>query len=404
MTLLHVAVVGAGPAGAALSLLLARRGIRVTLVERERDFERTFRGEALMPTGLEALRAMGVRDEVDALPWRPIEAWEVYLDRRPIMHVREPGADLGDPALRVVPQPQLLQLLTREAGAFPGFSFLQGASARDLLHEGDRVRGVRIDTGEGARTIEADLVIGCDGRASLVRKRSGLELELLPESYDVIWFKLPVPDRLRGRTPILIFASGPDVALAYVSWDGRLQVAWLVDKGAWRELRRRDWLVDCVRLLPDWLADHALASRADMEGPVPLDVIVGRCAQWCAPGVLLLGDAAHPMSPVRAQGINMALRDAIVAANHLVPALRAGGDLTAASAAVSRERMPEIQRIQTLQIRELRGQRWARQRPWLMKPLLWIAPLLTSRAWVERAWLRQQRELRFGVTEVSLAV
>jgi 2-polyprenyl-6-methoxyphenol hydroxylase-like FAD-dependent oxidoreductase len=266
------------------------------------------------------------------------------------------------------------------------------------------VSGVRVETPDGASEIEADLVVGCDGRASLVRKRCELALELLPESYDVLWFKLPVPERLRGRTPILIFASGPDVALAYVSWDGRLQVAWLVEKGAWRELRRRDWLAECVRLLPDWLAEHARATRGEMEGPVPLDVVVGRCAEWCAPGVLLLGDAAHPMSPVRAQGINMALRDAIVGANHLVPALLAGGDLTAAGAAITRERMREIRRIQTLQIRELRGQRWARGRPWLMKPLLKIAPALTSRAWVQRAWLRQQRELRFGVTEVSLGV
>ena len=115
----HVAVVGAGPAGAALSLLLARSGISVTLIERERDFERAFRGEALMPTGLDALRAMGVREKVDALPWRPLEAWEIYLDGRPIMHVKEPTAELGDRALRVVPQPQLLELLIAEAARFP---------------------------------------------------------------------------------------------------------------------------------------------------------------------------------------------------------------------------------------------------------------------------------------------
>jgi 2-polyprenyl-6-methoxyphenol hydroxylase-like FAD-dependent oxidoreductase len=400
----HVVVVGAGPAGAALSLLLARNGVRVTLIERERDFERAFRGEALMPTGLDALYAMGIRAKLDSLPWRPLEAWEIYLDRRPIMHVNEPTAELGDRALRVVPQPQLIELLVAEAAAFPGFSFVRGATARDLLREGERVSGVRVETPDGAQGIHADLVVGCDGRASLVRKRSEIGLDLLPESYDVIWFKLPAPERLRGRTPILIFASGPDVALAYVSWDGRLQVAWLIQKGAWGELRRRDWLADCRRLLPDWLSDHVEATRSEMEGPTPLDVIVGRCAHWGAPGVLLLGDAAHPMSPVRAQGINMALRDAIVAANHLVPAAKAGGDLDAAAVEVARERTPEIRRIQTLQIREVRGQRWARERPWLMKPLLAIAPALTSRAWVQRSWLRQQRELRFGVTEVSLRV
>jgi 2-polyprenyl-6-methoxyphenol hydroxylase-like FAD-dependent oxidoreductase len=92
----------------ALSLLLARSGFGVTLIERERDFERAFRGEALMPTGLDALSAMGVRAKVDALPWRPLEVWEIYLDRRPIMQVREPSAELGSRALRVVPQAHLL--------------------------------------------------------------------------------------------------------------------------------------------------------------------------------------------------------------------------------------------------------------------------------------------------------
>jgi 2-polyprenyl-6-methoxyphenol hydroxylase-like FAD-dependent oxidoreductase len=320
------------------------------------------------------------------------------------MHVDEPSAELGDRALRVVPQAQLLELLVAEAAAFPDFSFLRGATARDLLREGEGVSGVRVETRDGAQAIHADLVVGCDGRASLVRKRSEIGLDLLPESYDVIWFKLPAPERLRGRTPILIFASGPDVALAYVSWDGRLQLAWLIQKGAWGELRNRDWLADCRRLLPDWLSEHVDATRAEMDGPTPLDVIVGRCATWSARGVLLLGDAAHPMSPVRAQGINMALRDAIVAANHLVPAAKAGGDLDAAAIEIARERTPEIRRIQTLQIREVRGQRWARERPWLMKPLLAIAPALTRRAWVARAWLRQQHDLRFGVSDVTLRV
>ena len=397
-----VVIVGAGPAGAATALLLARAGAKVTLVERDREFHRTFRGEALMPTGLDALRDIGVRDKIDALPWRLLEAWEIYLDTRLIMRIPEPSAELGDRALRVVPQPQLLELLVAEAARAPDFELLRGATVRTLVVRHDRVVGVRLETPEGEREIEADLVIGCDGRASLVRKRSGLDLDLLPESYDVLWFKVPVPEQVRGHAPILIFASGPNVALAYVSWDDRLQVAWLVEKGAWRDLRERDWLAECARLFPTWLSAHVLATRSELEGPVPLDVVVGCCPRWSAPGVLLLGDAAHPMSPVRAQGINMALRDAIVAANHLGHALQTGGDLAAASRAVQSERMPEIRRIQKLQLRELRGQRWARQRPWLMKPLLWIAPTLAGREWIQHAWLRQQRELRFGVAEVHL--
>jgi 2-polyprenyl-6-methoxyphenol hydroxylase-like FAD-dependent oxidoreductase len=139
--------------------------------------------------------------------------------------------------------------------------------------------------------------------------------------------------------------------------------------------------------------------------------MVGRCPHWHAPGLLLLGDAAHPMSPIRAQGINMALRDAVVAANHLVPALRAGGaaaDLDAAAQAIQREREPEIAKAQTLQYRDARGQRWARERPWLLKPMLALAPwLLRSKAMqrlVQTSWRRQQRPLRMGFSEVRLRV
>lgn len=400
----RVLIVGAGPAGATLALLLARAGIAVTLLERERDFARVFRGEALMPTGLDGLWQIGMGRQLDALPWRLLESWDIYLDRQQIMHIAEPSAELGERALRVVPQPHLLEVLVSAASAHPSFTFRRGVTVRDLVRDGPRVVGVRVATDRGEEDVHADLTIGCDGRASLVRRRAPLELALLPESYDIVWFKVPLPETLAGRSPVLIFASGPEVALGYVSWDGRLQMAWMIPKGAWQGLRERDWLADCVRLLPDPLAEHVLAHRADLEGPVPLDVIVGRCPHWHAPGVLLLGDAAHPMSPVRAQGINMAIRDAIVAANHLVPALTGTGDVDAALAAIQREREREILRVQRLQLREVRGQRWARQRPWLMKPMLKLAPLLARTGWVQRSWLRQQRELRFGVTDVQLRV
>lgn len=397
-----ILIVGAGPAGAATAFLLARRGVPVTLVERERDLERVFRGEALMPTGLEALRQMGLGAALDALPWRPLASWEVFLDGREILRVEEP-----DPrALRVVPQPQLLRVLIDAAqAASPGFRFVAGATARDLVRDAaGRVRGVRISTPSGESLLEADLTLGCDGRASALRRRGDLPLTALPESYDVLWFKLPAPAGLAERAAIQIFASGPDAALAYVSWDGRLQLAWMIEKGSWRTLRERDWLPALARLLPPALAEHLHAHAAELEAPTLLDVVVGRCPRWSTPGLLLLGDAAHPMSPVRAQGINMALRDAIVAANHLVPACSADGDLDAAAAAIQREREREIVRVQRLQIQEVRGQRWARQRPWLMAPLLRIAPLLTRARWFPAVWLRQQRPLRYGVADVRLQV
>lgn len=401
---MRVLIVGAGPAGAALALLLARNDIEVLLVERETDFGRVFRGEGLMPTGLDALHQMGLRARLDEIPGGRLECWEIYLERRRIMQIVEPADELGDLAPRVVSQAGLLELLVAEAREHPSFDFRAGTTARDLLREAGQVRGVRAATPDGEVELRADLVIGADGRASLVRKRSDLALRLLPESYDILWFKLPLPKSLEGRSPIQIFASGPDAALGYVSWDGRWQIAWMLPKGDWREARKRDWLAECAALMPEPLAAHVFEQRGALDGPTVLDVIVGRCPRWYAPGLLLLGDAAHPMSPVRAQGINLALRDAIVAANHLVPAARAGSDLEPVLAAIQRERDREIVRAQRLQLREVRGQRWARQRPWLMKPMLALAPLITRGEWVGRAWLRQQRELRFGVTEVRLRV
>lgn len=399
-----VLIVGAGPAGATTAFLLARRGVQVTLVERERDLERVFRGEALMPSGMDALRQLGFGAALDALPGRLLRAWEVFLDGHEVLHVEEPSAALGDRALRVVSQPHLLRMLIEAArSASPAFRFVDGATVRDVLRDGaGRVRGARVSAPAGESLLEADLTLGCDGRASTVRRRAELALDLLPESYDVLWFKAPAPAGLAERAPVQIFASGPDAALAYVSWDARLQLAWMIEKGSWRALRETNWLPALLRLLPPGLATHLQARAAELEGPALLDVIVGRCPRWSAPGLLLLGDAAHPMSPVRAQGINMALRDAIVAANHLVPACRGDGDLDAAAAGIQAEREREIVPVQRLQIREVRGQRWARRRPWLMASLLRLAPLFTRTGWFPRLWLRQQRPLRFGVTRVDL--
>lgn len=401
---MHTIIVGAGPAGAALSLLLARNGCTVTLIERETEFERVFRGEGLMPLGLDVLGQMGLGEQMRSVPGDPFEAWEIYLDRQLTMRIAEPMAELGDLAFRVASPGALIALLVEEASRHAGFSFQPGTSVRGLRHHGERVAGVRLSTPTGEAELAGDLVVGADGRSSLVRQRSGLDLSLLPEEYDLLWFKAAVPGPLAGRNPMQIYASGAAVALSYVSWDGRWQVAWLLEKGSWHEVKQRDWLAECAALMPADLAAHLLAQRDALDGPSLLEIIVGRCPRWHAPGVLLLGDAAHPMSPVRAQGINMALRDAAVAANHLVPAMRAQGALDPVLAAIQAEREPEVVRAQTLQFRELRGQRWARDRPWLMAPMLKIAPLLAKASWFGPIWLRQQHPLRFGTTEVRLQV
>jgi 2-polyprenyl-6-methoxyphenol hydroxylase-like FAD-dependent oxidoreductase len=239
-----------------------------------------------------------------------------------------------------------------------------------------------------------------------VRTHAGLTLARSAEDYDVLWFKAPAPQGLADRSGFLLCVrAGADPAVGYVSWDGRLQYGVVVPKGRSRDPVTGDWLADAVRAAPAFLAAHVLARRAELEGPVRLAVLVGRCPVWTAPGVLLLGDAAHPMSPVRAQGINLAFRDAVVAANHLIPALtgQGGGEvLDAACRAVQAEREPEIVRAQRLQRRESRGQGDARSGGWRYTLARHGARLLGRRRWAQAAWLRRQHDLRFGSRPVRL--
>lgn len=414
---MKVLVVGAGPAGVATALLLARHGVEVLLVEREATPHRVFRGEGLLPLGIEALHEMGVDDVLGEIPSRTIRSWDIWIDGERSFVVPEPVAQLGPRAVQVVSQPALLQRLLDRSPHHPGFGFSPRTRLADLRRDDrGRVVGARlVRDGDGGATSwdeDADLVVGCDGRGSSVRTHAGLTLERSAEDYDVLWFKAPAPERLEDRSGFMIFVrAGAHPAVGYVSWDGRLQYGVVMPKGGSRPEGKaggptaEDWLADAVRAAPAFLAAHVLARRDEIEGPTRLAVLVGRCPVWTAAGVLLLGDAAHPMSPVRAQGINLALRDAVVAANHLVPALTGGGGaavLDAACRGVQAEREPEIVRAQQLQRREARGQGDARCGTWHYTLAKHGARLLGSRPWAQAAWLRRQRDLRFGSQPVRL--
>jgi len=401
----HAILVGAGPAGAALSYLLARRGIEVTLLERHTDFAREFRGEGLMPSGVAALADMGLEPALAAVPQTPITAVEFFRGQRAWFRVTP--EQLGASGPRIVSQPAMLEMLVAEAGRFPSFRLERGATVRDLVRDGARVVGVRVDSASGPHELRATLVVGTDGRASVVRARSGVRATRMPQAFDIVWAKLPLPSFLPPGSARAYLGAG-HFALAFPSYDGRLQLGWIIAKGSFGDLRRHGvdaWLAEMERHVSPDLAAHLAATRDRITSPFLLDVVCDRVERWTVPGVLLLGDAAHTMSPVGAQGINLALRDAIVAANQLVPALTGGGDaaaVDAAAAGIEVERLPEVAEIQDLQ---QRPPRVLFGRTALVGLVLQVvAPVLLRTGIATRVAASVFRRFAYGVTPVQLRV
>jgi 2-polyprenyl-6-methoxyphenol hydroxylase-like FAD-dependent oxidoreductase len=401
-------IVGAGPAGAALAYLLARRGVEVALLERQTDFAREFRGEVLLPGGLEALDQMGLWSALDSVPHVQLEGIELYVNGRRRVRARFDAATFGRHAPRWMSQPGLLELLVAKAGAHPCFRLERGATVRSLVSGNGRCVGVRVLGAQGERELRADLVVGADGRSSVVRRRAGLAEDRDATPMDVVWCKLPLPEYARRDRVLRGYVGGAHLLLAAPVYDGKLQVAWVIRKGSFGELESRGMpacLEEMARHVSPDLAGHLRRHARDAVEPFLLWTVSDRVREWTAPGLLVIGDAAHTMSPVGAQGINVALRDAIVAANHLVPALSGPGvdavALDAACRRVQAERLPEVEAIQRIQ---RRAPRIVLNRAWWARTLLRLLPLLVGSDPLRGRGGALFRRFAFGATEVKLAV
>jgi len=400
----HVLIVGAGPAGASLAHLLAHRGIEVTLLERQSDFSREFRGEVLMPSGVDALRDMGLERLLADVPTFTPQRFAAYMNGRPIIEAEmDPDFFGGMPPL-AVSQTGLLEAIVADAAECAGFHLERGASVKDLVVEDGRVVGVRARLRDGERTFRADLVVGTDGRASIVRRRGGFPVREVDQPMDIVWCKVPCPEAWTGAR---VYLGRGHMLLAYHTWDDRLQVGWVILKGAFGDLRGRgieQWVEEMAsQVTPDFAA-HLRANQASIEHPVLLDVVSDCVDGWSAPGVLLLGDAAHTMSPVGGQGVNIALRDVVVAANHLVPALRADGtpeQIDAAAARIEAERMPEVGPLQALQAQPPKV---VLTRAWWGEPLRSTLAGILRTGIVQPVARRQAGRFMFGLTDVHLRV
>ena len=401
----HALIVGAGPAGASLAFVLAQRGVRVTLLERQRDFDREFRGEVLMPSGVDALEQMGLGPTLASVPGYAMESFEGFLNGQRVAGGKIDSGFLGGATLRAVSQTALLEAIVAEAAKSPTFRLERGASVKDLLVDTGRVVGVRARTESGDEEFRADLVIGSDGRASAVRKHGEFAIARSDPPMDIVWGKLPCPPDWRG---VRAYLGRGHLLIAYHTWDGNLQLGWVILKGTFGALKDRGvetWIEEMARHVSPDFAAHLRAQGASVERPFLLDVVSDCVEHWSKRGALLIGDAAHTMSPVGGQGINIALRDAIVAANHLVPVLvgstPGATEIDAALMRIEEERMPEVSFIQRLQAQPPKV---VLSRSWWGEPLRRVALVVLARGVVQRRALSVAGPFLRGVTEVKLSV
>jgi 2-polyprenyl-6-methoxyphenol hydroxylase-like FAD-dependent oxidoreductase len=399
----NVIVVGAGPAGASLACLLASSGINTTLIERRQDFSREFRGEVLMPSGMAALEEMGLKDLVDTIPSYRQEDVSLYMNGRLLFEERLDEAIFqGRPPL-AISQPALLEALVTEAARHPGFSFRRGVSVRELTSSHGRVNGVVLRTQSGSETLPADLVIGADGRNSIVRRHLNLETVHASPPMDIVWCKLPCPANWRG---VRAYLGRGHLLVAYYTWDDSLQLGWVIVKGTFGELKARgieQWITEMANHVSDDLAQHLHSHANAAEKPFLLDAVSDRVTTWSVPGALLIGDAAHTMSPVAGQGVNIALRDTIVAANHLLPVLHAdtvdADTLDRALRAIEAERLPEVETIQRMQDQP---PKIVLSKAWWGEPVRRLIGRALSQPAIRGRLLSRITAFPFGVTDVKL--
>jgi 2-polyprenyl-6-methoxyphenol hydroxylase-like FAD-dependent oxidoreductase len=373
-------VVGGGPAGMIAGFLLARAGVEVVVLEKHGDFLRDFRGDTIHPSTLESMYELGILD--------------AFL-RRPHQELKQIGAQIEDTKLTVadfsqlpthckfvglMPQWDFLDFIAEQARAYPEFQLRMETEVTDLLIDDGRVIGVRAKTKQGALEVRADLTLGADGRHSVVREKAGFEVIDLGAPIDVLWMRLsrqPSDQRATlGR-----FRNGK--ILVTLDRDDYWQCAYVIEKGAFDAIQQRGLPAfrEEIGSVAPFLRERA-GELKDWSDIKLLSVAVDRLRKWSRSGLLCIGDSAHTMSPIGGVGINLAIQDAVAAANILARELLQGP--------VSAERLSEVQRRREFPTRMTQGlQVFAHKK--------FIGPALRSKAPVRKLPLPLKLLQRFPV-------
>jgi 2-polyprenyl-6-methoxyphenol hydroxylase-like FAD-dependent oxidoreductase len=343
-------IVGGGPGGMMLALLLARKGVPVTLLEAHKDFDREFRGDTIHPSTLDVLDEIGLAERLHEIRHVKIYGPTLRAANTSFSPLDFRNLKVRFPYIMLIPQTKFLEFIAAEAGKYAHFKLVMTANVESLIEEGGSVRGVRYLGTEGWHEVRATLTVGADGRFSKVRHLAGFEPIKTSAPMDILWFRLPhLPEDEQSNRVMGGFGMGRVLAVfdRYDHW----QVGYVFPKGGYQQLRAEglEALRNSIAQIEPRLAQHVKALK-DWHDCSLLSVESSRCPRWYKPGLLLIGDAAHVMSPVGGVGINYAIMDAVVASNLLSQPLQSGRVTVEDLAKVQRERewpTRVIQRIQS---------------------------------------------------------
>jgi 2-polyprenyl-6-methoxyphenol hydroxylase-like FAD-dependent oxidoreductase len=341
-------IVGGGPAGMMLGFLLSRAGVGVVVLEKHADFLRDFRGDTIHPSTLEVIDELGLLSEFLARPHQEARRLSGIIGNERITIADFTHLPTKCRFIALMPQWDFLDFLADHAKRRRSFDLRMETEAIDLITAGERVTGVRARSSGGTLTIMADLIVGADGRHSVVRRSAGLVVENLGAPIDVLWMRLTRRPS-DGAEPLGRIVAGRIFVM--IDRGDYWQCALVIPKGGFDEVKRRglDVLRDTIASVAPDMQDR-LGEIRDWNDVKLLTVTVDRLEQWWRPGLLMIGDAAHAMSPVGGVGINLAIQDAVAAANILAEPLLKGRLTVEDLKAVQQRRMFPTRATQWLQV------------------------------------------------------